>query len=894
MNKFRYYAMLAIRYRLKHPLQTLYSLIAIMIAVVLCFCSITLGMELLDYPYYAAMKERKGCELTINEFAVGQDSITDKDMWTLQKFQEMEKKAAALPEVERTYLYKLPSTEAVSEEDAVDESGDAANDTEEDVAADDSDAANDTEENVSSDNSVPADEQYELYVKVKDNSNLNQSAKIIEKKLGYQVQVDPDIQVHLGQGSADDSLTVAAEKAIFAMVGAVFALFAMLVIRNTMMLPVFERMKEYGAFRCAGMSSGQLYCMLSVEGILLTLISTVFGTGVGFGILKLGEGMLNAQMDLNVPLVIHFRLSAVLLSGLLCIGVTMLALLEPARQASKQSVTRVLQGGSYGITNTSKTRQVKHKNHWCSRFMGRIFGAEWEYAMRSMSRSPGGQFYLFVGVTVSMMLFAIVFTSIDSTYATFENSLQGSHQEYSEALVSEGTSTLSELKDRSEELRKLKSVKNAGVYLQSDFALSNLNVTAHYKDLDTSRTFLSVAGYDKKHLDHLKRQLVAGSIAYDKLVREHGVVLCDYEYNINTSNGDATATDKRLTDYKVGDSIEVISREADAQVTKDIRAVKQAMDKKQQEPDEKADPKIIKKYWDKVTALVRKKGYDISKYQKTQLWSQTYYSYFSLRSLMEQCKIDAGSVEHFKIQAIIKEDTYNSSWMTSYVPSHVGIMMADQSLFQYFIPSASYENMTELDGRSYGRLSLGVGVNRHLRFPTDEINAYVKKCNQKYTDANYHWATLYETGYDDITYSDIYGEIQNTLDLVRTCGLAVGGFLLLICLMQIYNVTMANLSTRRQEIYLFRVAGMTRGQLQRMIFLENGISCLAGILAGIACGYMVSHYAITQIMAQDGGLASRSGGVLYVWPIGKIVLIAVVIYVFCMLAGHVKKKMIKN
>lgn len=607
MNKFRYYAMLAIRYRLKHPLQTLYSLIAIMIAVVLCFCSITLGMELLDYPYYAAMKERKGCELTINEFAVGQDSITDKDMWTLQKFQEMEKKAAALPEVERTYLYKLPSTEAVSEEDAVDESGDAANDTEEDVAADDSDAANDTEENVSSDNSVPADEQYELYVKVKDNSNLNQSAKFIEKKLGYQVQVDPDIQVHLGQGSADDSLTVAAEKAIFAMVGAVFALFAMLVIRNTMMLPVFERMKEYGAFRCAGMSSGQLYCMLSVEGILLTLISTVFGTGVGFGILKLGEGMLNAQMDLNIPLVIHFRLSAVLLSGLLCIGVTMLALLEPARQASKQSVTRVLQGGSYGITNTSKTRQVKHKNHWCSRFMGRIFGAEWEYAMRSMSRSPGGQFYLFVGVTVSMMLFAIVFTSIDSTYATFENSLQGSHQEYSEALVSEGTSTLSELKDRSEELRKLKSVKNAGVYLQSDFALSNLNVMAHYKDLDTSRTFLSVAGYDKKHLDHLKRQLVAGSIDYDKLVREHGVVLCDYEYNINTSNGDATATDKRLTDYKVGDSIEVISREADAQVTKDIRAVKQAMDKKQQEPDEKADPKIIKKYWDKVTALVRKR-----------------------------------------------------------------------------------------------------------------------------------------------------------------------------------------------------------------------------------------------------------------------------------------------
>ena len=54
-------------------------------------------------------------------------------------------------------------------------------------------------------------------------------------------------------------------------------------------------------------------------------------------------------------------------------------------------------------------------------------------------------------------------------------------------------------------------------------------------------------------------------------------------------------------------------------------------------------------------------------------------------------------------------------------------------------------------------------------------------------------------------------------------------------------------------------------------------------------------YVTTMIeRSMDGGLASRSGGVLYVWPIGKIVLIAVVIYVFCMLAGHVNKKMIKN
>ena len=54
----------------------------------------------------------------------------------------------------------------------------------------------------------------------------------------------------------------------------------------------------------------------------------------------------------------------------------MLALLELARQASKQSETRGCMVSSYGMNKYIKTRQVKHKNHWCSRFMGRIFDAE--------------------------------------------------------------------------------------------------------------------------------------------------------------------------------------------------------------------------------------------------------------------------------------------------------------------------------------------------------------------------------------------------------------------------------------------------------------------------------------------------------------------------------------
>ena len=49
MNRLGYYVMLSLRYRKKHRLQTLYSIMAITISVILCFCSITVGMTIMNY-----------------------------------------------------------------------------------------------------------------------------------------------------------------------------------------------------------------------------------------------------------------------------------------------------------------------------------------------------------------------------------------------------------------------------------------------------------------------------------------------------------------------------------------------------------------------------------------------------------------------------------------------------------------------------------------------------------------------------------------------------------------------------------------------------------------------------------------------------------------------------
>ena len=75
MKQIGYYIMLAFRYRKKHPFQALYSILAIMVSVVLCYCSITVGFTIMNYGYEAAMIRQHGCEMELSEFPVGEHSI---------------------------------------------------------------------------------------------------------------------------------------------------------------------------------------------------------------------------------------------------------------------------------------------------------------------------------------------------------------------------------------------------------------------------------------------------------------------------------------------------------------------------------------------------------------------------------------------------------------------------------------------------------------------------------------------------------------------------------------------------------------------------------------------------------------------------------------------------
>ena len=852
-------------------METVYSLLAITISVILCFCSITIGFTVMNYGYEAAMVEQHGCELEMTGLPVDEDVIGEKDYWKPGDYRRAQKELEALPQVRTTYLKK-----------GYREYDDAEGNEKKDM-------------------------YMELFVKAEDSSDLAGCAKQIEKETGYAVRVNAEIATHLGQGSEEDSMAQAAGKAIVAMIGALFASFVLLVIRNTMMLPVLERMKEYGVLRCVGMSKGQISFMLAVEGVFLTLISTVLGTGIGMGLLRSCQGWVNDCLMLDVPARFHFYPSAVLYSCLLCIGVTLLALMEPARQAGNRSVQDTLRGGVYGLRAGRGGQKGKHH---ISHFLGRIFGVEWEYAARNMTRNPGSQVYLFLGLVISMALLTAVFSGVSSMYATEENSMQGNHMEYQEGILLQGKSTQKEKEQICREVSGLSGMKETGILRLGGLYLSGRSFLKHYLDPEKSTKWnwsqwdwdLAAVGYDKEHMKGLEKQLVAGSLDYDRMVQERGVLLCDYQYNQKDENGNYTKEDARRTDYKPGDKLTILTNEAHNRVVTLVQGLEKSVGKEPAyvDPDTEKNAEKLQKsekkrksYWKKVRVFLREKGYPVGKYEDViGHWEKTSggESYY-IHLLVEQMEADLGNVVTFPIMGIIKEDVYNSAYLSQKWLSNgsgVGVVMADQTYDVY--SSDIYGDNLEKD--ILGKGAVYVGFKRDIRKSTAALSTYIKNHNEKASSVKYSYVK--DGGDGSLEWNDIGVDNRaREIELLEKGGIGVAGFILMICLLQIFNVTAAGMTMRRNEFYLLSVAGMTRGQMQKMIILEKAATCLAGILTGIGTGYGLSYLFVKVLLDQDGGLAEESGGICFVCPWGKLLILAGIIYGLCLLCSRGKQRKVQ-
>lgn len=106
------------------------------------------------------------------------------------------------------------------------------------------------------------------------------------------------------------------------------------------------------------------------------------------------------------------------------------------------------------------------------------------------------------------------------------------------------------------------------------------------------------------------------------------------------------------------------------------------------------------------------------------------------------------------------------------------------------------------------------------------------------------------------------------------------GFLALVwvvCAASVLNVTGAQMRSRRQELALLRSAGMTVGQLRRMLWRECALCGVAGLPIGVAAG-VLAGWPIALVLRQSLG---------EVLPIGNLLLTAAGVAAVLALAGRV-------
>lgn len=115
-----------------------------------------------------------------------------------------------------------------------------------------------------------------------------------------------------------------------------------LILGNTIAMGVRERTNEYGVLRAIGFRPGHIVVFILGEAIVVGLCAGILGLALGYPIVELGMGrFLEENMGGFFP---YFRIekTTMVLSVALAMGLSLIASLIPAYQASRLSVTDAL------------------------------------------------------------------------------------------------------------------------------------------------------------------------------------------------------------------------------------------------------------------------------------------------------------------------------------------------------------------------------------------------------------------------------------------------------------------------------------------------------------------------------------------------------------------------
>ena len=126
--------------------------------------------------------------------------------------------------------------------------------------------------------------------------------------------------------------------------------------------------------------------------------------------------------------------------------------------------------------------------------------------------------------------------------------------------------------------------------------------------------------------------------------------------------------------------------------------------------------------------------------------------------------------------------------------------------------------------------------------------------------------------FTDLKGSADYSESLKYIKIAKVIATLFGGFVILVCLVQIINSLQANMRMRNTEMWLYDVVGMDKSMKFKMIFIEYGLSAMAAFVFGCIASFIISFFSIKKLLDVTDSFS-------FVWPLGTAIVIGLAIWI---------------
>ncbi|MCR5250869.1 MAG: ABC transporter permease [Lachnospiraceae bacterium] len=862
-----YFLKLSLRYIRKNPARTAYSVLGISLTALMCFALVTAFYSWWDYDYLDYYRQYP-FELCV-PFS---DEVWTQEMIENAKRMEKEETIEKLTvRVRDTYSSRMVFS-----------------------------------------SQMQRGEKYALWIKLKDTSHLQASADFLSEKYHFEVEVNSLVAMYLRQ---DDSGSTAMLNLLLSLFLMIFGSFFVAIIRNTMLIAVTERVRDYGLLRCVGMSEGQLRFLLSVEGLLMSLAASLAGIAIGYGGMQLMEPWIRTTLGLSEVFRFGFYPKAVILTVLLAAAVTLFSLIEPSRQAGQVSPLDAL----HGIY--SNAQRPKKKKLPSGGLEEKLFGAAGFYAKRNFKRGRGHQWAVFLAMFFSVAFLLTVLAFCNSFTATIKRDYKldsDGVSEYRESLKAYSQGSVGSVyvpEDVSAlraELETFSDVEDVVTVLSDVMSLEwmcTIAMDPEIRALTEAKT-LSYAyelAYDAEGMEKERQFLVEGEIDYERMKAENGILLCDV-------GGDG----ERKTSYRPGDVIRALSPEGAARALADYCSViaevserhgmnawmdaqgrivyyeggeQKTRAREASETHSSIDCLATKAkqgleddafipLQEEVLECLKKKGIDCTACMKEDSIRMT-----DVLHALEEREFEAGYADSYAVMGILSDDFYErvrgysafgrrENWIRIIYPQETMLAREEENRTQAQAHGFSqpergmYRGQLEINAFGHG-FDTEIGIRRDMELLNPKLQRFAQKLN------NWDYSNKLDSGND-------YFESVQYLKVVRMVVVILGTFIIIICMIQIINTLQANMRLRRKELWLYDVVGMSRSQRLKMQLVEHGFSALAALLLAMLISFLGSFGFI------KGLLELGEDTYVYRWPWLVALLLSAAVFGILFLVNHLE------